>query len=81
MSELVIISAADEAALVKEMSRLVGFLDRVPGVSLSDVAYTCSLSRGASVISIIASDTAELRARIVSAMGRISAGSVRRLRD
>ena len=81
MSELVIVSAADDAALAEEMSRLAGFLDRVPGVSLADVAYTCSLSRGSSVISIIASDTAELRSRLVSARDRIFSGAVRRLRD
>jgi phosphopantetheine--protein transferase-like protein len=81
VSELVVLSAADEASLIAEMSRLVGFLDRVPSVSLADVAYTCSLSRGRSVISVIASDVAGLRARLVSARDRIAAGGVKRLRD
>ena len=40
MSELVIVRAESEAALVAEMRRIVGFVDRVPEVRLVDVAYT-----------------------------------------
>ena len=47
MTELVIVRAEDDAALVAEAKRLVGFLDRVPDVPLVDVAYTCALRRGA----------------------------------
>ena len=81
MTELVLVSAADEASLVAEVNRLVGFLDRVPDVALADVAYTCSLRRGARTLAIIASDVASLRARLVSAVGRLAGGQVRRLRD
>ena len=42
MTELVLVRAADETALVAELTRLVAFLDRVPEVALADVAYTCS---------------------------------------
>ncbi|MBQ5796381.1 MAG: hypothetical protein IIW14_10355, partial [Kiritimatiellae bacterium] len=46
MTELVVIRASDEKGLIGEMTRLIGFLDRVSGVSLTDVAYTCSLGKG-----------------------------------
>ena len=79
MSELVAVRAESDEALVREMTRLVGFLDRVPDVPLIDVAYTCSRLKGESVIAIIADDIASLRARLVSAKDRI--GSAKRLRD
>ena len=79
MSELVTVRAGSDEMLVKEMTRLVGFLDRVPDVPLIDVAYTCSRLKGESVIAIIADDIASLRARLVSAKDRI--GSAKRLRD
>ena len=79
MSELVTVRAESDEKLVMEMTRLVGFLDRVPDVSLIDVAYTCSRLRGGSVIAIIADDVASLRARLVTAKDRI--GTAKRLRD
>lgn len=81
MSELVILSAADAATLTAEMRRLVEFIDRVSDVSLSDIAYTCSLTRGDSVVAIIAGDVADLRARLVSACDRISSPTTKRIRD
>ena len=79
MSELVTVRAESDEKLVREMTRLVGFLDRVPDVPLIDVAYTCSRMRGESVIAIIADDVASLRARLVTAKDRI--GTAKRLRD
>ena len=81
MSELVIVSAADDRALVAEMTRIVGYLDRVPDASLVDVAYTCSLMHGESVIAVIAADVASLRARLASAASRLASGSSRRIKD
>ena len=81
MTELVVVRAADEGALVKEMSRLIEFLDRVPDVQLVDVAYTCSLTTGECVICIIADDIVSLRSRLFSARSRIETGLSRRLRD
>ena len=49
-SELVLVSAADDEALVAEISRLAAFLDRIPDAPLADVAYTCSLTRGDAVL-------------------------------
>ena len=79
MSELVTVRAESDEKLVEEMTRLVGFLDRVPDVPLVDVAYTCSCLRGESVIAIIADDIASLRARLVTAKDRI--GTAKRVRD
>ncbi|MGN0854252.1 MAG: 4'-phosphopantetheinyl transferase superfamily protein [Kiritimatiellia bacterium] len=80
-TEIVIVSAADDAALVAEMERVVRFIDRVPDVPLIDVAYTCSLNRGPSIVALIAATPADLRARLVSAAARLKAGNVARLRD
>ena len=79
-SELVLVSAADDEALVGEISRLVAFLDRVPDVPLADVAYTCSLTNGPAVLALVVSSVNELRARLFSARSRIAAGSAR-IRD
>lgn len=81
MTELVLVRAADETALVAELTRLVAFLDRVPEVALADVAYTCSLKAGACVLAVIADDVPSLRARLASAKGRLEGGSAKRIRD
>ena len=81
MSELVLVRAADESALVAELARLVAFLDRVPEVALLDVAYTCARAEGPCVLAIIADDIPSLRARLASARGRLAGGAVRRIRD
>jgi len=80
-TELVIVRAADEAALVAESRRIVGFLDRVPNASLTDVAYTCTFLEGEHVLAIVAESTADLRARLASAADRIALGTVKRIRD
>jgi len=66
-TELFVLSAASDDALVAELSRFAAFLDRVSGVSLLDVAYTASLTKGPSKIGIVASDVKDLFARILSA--------------
>ena len=58
-TELVVLSAADVASLVAEAARLVTFIDRIPDVSLLDVAYTCSLTKGPSVLAIVATGVQE----------------------
>ena len=79
-SELVLVSAADDEALVGEISRLVAFLDRLPDVPLADVAYTCSLASGPAVLALVVSSVSELRARLFSARSRIAAGAAK-IRD
>ena len=81
MSELVRVCAADDAALVSEIRRIVGFIDRVPEASLMDIAYTCSRLSGESVLAIITDSTADLRARLSSAADRIASPATRRIRD
>ena len=81
MTELVLVSAADDKSLLDEMSKIVAYTDRVPDAALVDIAYTCSLSHGESVIAVIASDVDGLRARLQSARSRLESGSVKRLRD
>ena len=79
-SELVLLGAADDAALADAADALVRFLDQAPGVPLRDVAYTCARrfpeSRTA-VLSIVARSAGELRARLISAAGRIRGGTAR----
>jgi len=81
MTELILVSAADEGALVAELTRLVAFLDRVPGSVLADVAYTCAQMTGDCTVSIIAASVADLRARAASVRDRLASGNVRRIRD
>ena len=81
MTELVTVRAADDGALVRELARLVDFLDRVPDVGFLDVAYTCSLTEGPSVLAVVADSVSDLRKRLVSARARIETPSVRRIRD
>jgi len=80
-AELVVVRAADEPALVKEIERLVAYIDRVPDVSLADFAYTCLDMRGGSVLAVIADDILALRARLASAVRRLASGKSSRLRD
>ena len=79
-SELVLVSAVDDASLVDEISRIVAFLDRIPDVPLADVAYTCSLTSGAAVLALVVSSVNELRARLFSARSRLAAGAAK-IRD
>ena len=78
--ELVLVSAADDEALVAEISRLAAFLDRIPDAPLADVAYTCSLTRGDAVLALVVSSVNELRVRLLSARSRIMSGTAR-IRD
>ena len=79
-TELVIVRAVDDDALVAELSRIGAFLDRVPDVSLADIAYTCSQTQGASVAAFVVSNVRELRDRIFSAGSRIRTGA-QKIRD
>ena len=80
-TELVVVSAPDDAALEREIRRLVAFIDRVSNVQLVDIAYTCSLATGAAKLCIIAGDVHDLRARLASAADRLATGNLKRLKD
>jgi len=81
MTELVLVSASDDSGLVAEITRLVGYIDRVPDAALLDIAYTCSLNHGYSVLAVIADSVESLRTRLLSAKSRIAQGSTKRMRD
>ena len=80
-SELVVLSAPDEAALVAEISRFATFIDRIPDARLVDIAYTASLTKGRAVLAIVASSAQDLRERLASAGRRLAGGVATRLRD
>ena len=80
-SSLVVVSAADREALLEEIARIVRYLDRIPETPLIDVAYTCSLTKGAERLSLVVDNVADLRARLVSAHGRLSSPTMKRVRD
>ena len=80
-TELVVVSAADDADLVAEIGRLVKFIDRIPDVALVDIAYTCSLRHGPARLALVASSTQDLRERLASAKSRLESGTVTRLKD
>ena len=79
-TELVLVSAADDAALAAEAARIVAYIDRVPDAPLADIAYTCSLSHGDAVLALVVSSVHDLRARLASARDRIASGAAR-IRD
>ena len=81
MTELIVIRAEDDAKLIAKLARIVEFLDRVPDVNFTDVAYTCSLDKGKSVLAVIADDVSELRARLFSARSRLETQAPARIRD
>ena len=78
--ELVIVSAVDDEALVREMNRMAAFIGRLSDVSVLDLAYTASLSKGPAKVAVIAASASELAMRLGSAASRISQGAVR-IRD
>ena len=80
ISELVVISAPNDAALAEEAARFARFLDRVGGVPLLDVAYTAALTKGPSKLAVVAGDVKELQSRLSTASARI-AGGARRVKD
>ena len=83
-SELVLLGADSVPQLVQDANALVAFLDQVSSVELRDVAYTCAqkFSPGrAAVLAIVASDSAELRGRLISAAARLADGKTDRIRD
>ena len=77
MTELVLIHAEDDAALVRRMDELAVFLSRVSEVKLADVAFTLAHGKGPAALAIIARDVPELRARLGSARSRIVSGAAR----
>ena len=80
-SSLVVVSAADRDALLEEIARIVRYLDRMPETPLVDVAYTCSLQKGAERIAFVVDQVSDLRARLVSAHARLSSPAMKRIRD
>ena len=80
-SSLVVVSAADREALLEEIARVVRYLDRMPETPLVDIAYTCSLAKGAERLALVVDSIPELRARLVSAHGRLSSPTMNRIRD
>ena len=82
-SELLLLGAADDAALADAADRLVRFLDQAPGVPLRDVAFTCAKTfpdnRGA-VLALVVKSVGDLRGRLVAAANRIRGGAAR-IRD
>ena len=82
-SELVLLGAADDAALADEAERLARYLDQAPNAPLRDVAYTCArrfTENRTATLAVVARTAGELRARLVAAVTRIRGGTAR-IRD
>lgn len=81
-SELCVVGAATVEGLIKEIARLIRFLDRTPDACLEDVAYTCAVeSKGKSeVLAVVARSTAELQSRLRNAHTKLMEESTR-IRD
>ncbi len=81
MTELVVISAADERALVETVEKVLAFLNRVGDVPLLHVAYTCAQTTGPCVLSLVVRDVDDLRARLDAVRTRLQSPTLLRIRD
>ena len=79
-SELVILRAADRAALAEEVDRLRMFLEQAPSAPLKDVAYTCSKTEGPCLVAVVTQSVEDLRARLAFVLSRLE-GNVKRIKD
>ena len=79
-SEVVLLSAADDAALVDAAGRLARFLEQAPSAPLKDVAYTCSQTEGPKAVAVVTQSTEDLRSRLAFVSARLAAG-VKRIKD
>ena len=81
-SELCLVGAVSNEALVQETQRLVNFLEHAPDVELEDVAYTCACSARhmPSILAVVASSTQDLLARLKIAWPKL-AEDASRIRD
>ncbi len=84
-SEVLLLQAADREGLIEEIDRLVAQVDRAPEATLRDVAYTVNVAargeRGASRLGVVASDLADLRAKLSRARQRLLEPRRRAIRD
>ena len=81
-SELCLIGAATDEALVDEVHRLRCYLDQVPQSTLEDIAYTCAYQarNQPCIVALVASSLQDLRLRLDSVHKKLSE-NVARIRD
>ena len=79
-SELVLVRAADTAALAQLLVRLERFLEQAPSTPLKDLAYTCSKLQGPATVAIVTQSIGDLRSRFALAAARLAAGA-KRIKD
>ncbi|MCL1919858.1 MAG: polyketide synthase dehydratase domain-containing protein [Kiritimatiellaeota bacterium] len=81
-TELCLIGAATDAALLGEVKRVLNFLEHAPEDVLPDVAYTCACkARGQpSVLAVVAASADDLRDRLTLAHAKLSENA-KRIRD
>ena len=72
-SELCLVGAVSNEALVQETHRLINFLEHAPEVDLEDVAYTCACSARhmPAILAVVASSTQDLLSRLVIARKKL----------
>lgn len=87
-SEVVIVAAADRNGLLQAAARLVAWLDSVPdlataGFSLLDLAWTVNQDAGGQLcrLAVVATSVADLRDKLVHAIGRLEKPTTRRIKD
>gem|GEM_PF-554720 len=80
-TELCLVGAATDAALLEEVGRVLHVIEQTPDVVLADVAYTCAcVAKGQpSVLAVVANSVADLRNRLTLAHKKLSehAGRIR----
>ena len=79
-SEIVLVRAADNETLVRDVERLCAFLDQAPSAPLKDVAFTCSLTQGPAAVAVVTQSLEDLRSRLSFVASRLAAG-ISRIKD
>lgn len=81
-SELVLVGAPTDAALLDRVAHLMTFLDHAPEVTLPDIAYTCGIQsrRMPVTLALVAVSVPELRDKLRVAQRKLKDGAVR-IRD
>jgi len=80
-TELCLIGAATDAALIEEVGRVFHAIEHAPDIALADVAYTCACAAKGqpSVLAVVATSVMDLRDRLALAHKKLSehAGRIR----
>lgn len=80
-TELVVISAADRAALAARVEHLATWLEQSSGIELIDVAASAARERGATQLTLVARDLDDLRKKLAAASRYLAEAERTKIQD